>query len=404
MNTPCLGGPLDASESARSGTPDSRSALGRLVDNVAGRPLPWSSLAGGTIVVTGSRGTIGSLLCRTVLAASRQHDLNVKLIASARPESHIPGGEARVSCRYLNQRMPSLTPWNVSTESSEVLRECVASAPGPVLIFHTAASTSSQRMRDDPIGVFRGIVRGAENVLELARLNPLSRVVLLSSMEVYGALQDDNLHPVDESRLGVLDLVDPRSCYPLGKRAAEHLAALYATQAGVSTVSARLAQVVGAGIRPEDPRAVASFARAALSGEDIVLRSDGKSIGNYCDSADAVEALLRLGLSAAAGAFNVANPAASTSIDEVARLVADTLGGDRCRVVHEPLDRMVTGYAAPTRNRLAIDRMRALGWMPTRGLADSIKEMTQHWRDLADAHMATDVPMRLLGLERGFMG
>ena len=51
-------------------------------------------------------------------------------------------------------------------------------------------------------------------------------------MEVYGNIDCSDGHRVTEEEQGYVDPLAPRSCYPLGKRMAENLCALYYSEYG----------------------------------------------------------------------------------------------------------------------------------------------------------------------------
>ena len=98
-------------------------------------------------------------------------------------------------------------------------------------------------------------------------------------MEIYGQSADPE--DTKENDLGYVDLAAVRSCYPEGKRMCECMCTAYAAQNGIRISSARLAQTFGAGILPTENRVFAQFARSALRGEDIVLKTEGKRLKRF---------------------------------------------------------------------------------------------------------------------------
>ena len=106
-------------------------------------------------------------------------------------------------------------------------------------------------------------------------------MVYVSSMEEYGVTEDTGAF-AGEEELGMIDLKAPRSCYPMGKRMAEHYCHIYYEEFQVPVKIARLAQTFGRGISLRDDRVYMQFARAVFEGRDIVLKTAGKSVGNYC--------------------------------------------------------------------------------------------------------------------------
>lgn len=240
-------------------------------------------------------------------------------------------------------------------------------------LIHCAAITASAEMRNHPAEVTASIVNATQNVLGLARRAGLRSMVYVSSMEVYGSLDCPDGHRAGEEEAGAgqVDILAARSCYPLGKRMAENICAAYAAEYGVPVKIARLAQTFGRGVLPGDNRVFAQFARSAMKGEDIVLHTEGKSMGNYCDIDDALEGILTILTRGQDGeAYNVVNEENTMSIRELAELSAEVLSGGRSRIVVDIPEGNLYGYAADTGLRLSGAKLQALGWHPTRNLRD----------------------------------
>ncbi len=93
---------------------------------------------------------------------------------------------------------------------------------------------------------------------------------------------------------------------------AENLCACYASEYKVPVMMARLAQTFGPGIPKDDRRVFAMFARCAMQGEDIVLKTTGESTRMYSYTTDAVTALFTILLKGQPGsAYNIALAAPS---------------------------------------------------------------------------------------------
>lgn len=242
-------------------------------------------------------------------------------------------------------------------------------------IIHCAAPTTSAYMVSNPVETADSIVLGTRNILELAKRQQVKSVVYLSSMEVYGKVSDIG-RPRREEELGEIDLTAPRSCYPLGKRMAEHYCHIYAREYGVPVKIARLAQTFGVGVRPEDNRVYMQFARAAYEKKDIVLKTLGTSVGNYCAADDAVTAILLLLEKGVDGeVYNVVNEANTMCIRDMAGLVATEIAGGNIAVRIEVEDSAKTGYAPDTQLRLSGEKLKELGWKPTKGLVEMYRDV-----------------------------
>ena len=83
-------------------------------------------------------------------------------------------------------------------------------------------------------------------MLELAKKNSAA-LVYLSSMEQYGVPYIPG-EVMTEDKVGIIDHLNVRSCYPEGKRMCECMCAAYASEYGVDAKIVRLAQTFGAGI------------------------------------------------------------------------------------------------------------------------------------------------------------
>ena len=245
-------------------------------------------------------------------------------------------------------------------------------------ILHCASVTQSAEMTAHPVEAADRIVLGTKNILELARKNRVKSMVYLSSMEVYGRVREIG-RPRREEELGELDLASARSCYPMGKRMAEHYCHIYQQEYGVPVKIARLAQVFGRGVRQEDNRVYMQFARAVCEGRDIVLKTEGWSMGNYCSSDDAVAGIFTILNRGVDGeAYNVVNEASTMRIFEMAELAANQLAGGRISVKIEP--EAGHSYAPDTELRLSGEKLRGLGWRAEKGLIEMYGEVIESIR------------------------
>lgn len=240
---------------------------------------------------------------------------------------------------------------------------CTKQFPMPVdYIIHCACVTQSKEMVTHPVETADSIVMGTKNILELAKDNQVRSMVYLSSMEVYGKTEDTGTL-VREDQLGEIDLKSARSSYPMGKRMAEHYCYLYQQEYGVPVKIARLAQTFGKGVSPEDKRVYAQFARAVEKKENIVLKTQGTSMGNYCSLDDVVEGIFFILNNGQDGeAYNVVNEANTMRICEMAELVAKKVAGGSIKVTYDVQEGNPFGYAPDTGLRLSGEKLRRLGW------------------------------------------
>lgn len=160
---------------------------------------------------------------------------------------------------------------------------------------------------------------------------------------------------------------------------AELYCAAYASEYAVPAKVARLAQTFGPGIPKDDKRIFAMIARAALSGDDVVLKTTGASTRMYVYIADAVRGLLAVLLSGAAGrAYNVANPATYSSVRGMAEAVlAEFAPTAQVRLEVDP------NAPYPPEHHLPLDvsALKALGWQPQVDLLGMYGNLMAYLRD-----------------------
>lgn len=319
----------------------------------------------GTWLITGITGFVGGLLAKNLMSQPEYQEGKIRILGVVRDKEkaqNIFFGAAGENLRFIEADLCDGT--------------AITGIGEPIdYIVHCAATTTSACMILNPVETADGIVLGTRNILELAKKKAVKSMVYVSSMEVYGQVAEIN-RPRTEEELGEVSLVSLRSCYPLGKRMAENYCYLFCKEYGVPVKVARLAQTFGVGTRPEDNRVYMQFARAAREGRNIVLKTPGRSYGNYCCSEDAVSAMLLLLEKGENGeAYNVVNEANTMRICEMAELVAAQVAGGQIKVQIEAEDGSKTGYAPDTELRLSGEKLRALGWKPTKTLLEMYRDI-----------------------------
>lgn len=296
------------------------------------------------VLITGVTGMIGSCLADALCLLNERQGLGMTVFGvSRRPE------------RWAD-RFPG-----VKLLAADLTRaDC--DLPGADVIVHAASNAHPAAFSADPVGTMLGNIAGTHALLEQLRKAGSGRFLFVSTGEIYGenpAIQDG----FSETDFGRIDSMNPRSCYPESKRAAETLCASYVRQYGVDAVVARLSYVYGPTLSDANTRADAQFLRRALAGEDIVLKSPGTQVRTYTYVTDAIAGLLTILSKGERGeAYNVASRLGTVSIRGYAETLARLSG---VNVVFDlPTAQESQGYSAVTRAVQKGDKLEALGWRP----------------------------------------
>lgn len=305
------------------------------------RPEERQEIDGGTVLVTGAGGFIGSAVVEALVTRGAR----VRALAAA------PG-------QTIWELPPDVSPVFADIEDGETL---AGMAAGADVAIHLAGPPSVHASFQSPLEYGRVHASGTLAILDACRAAGVPRFVYVSSAEVYGRPE---VNPVPEGHP-----LDPRSPYAAGKAAAEHFVRAYAYSFGMQAVVLRPFSVYGPRLRRQS--VMATILWQALEDDEVVL-ADLAPVRDYCFLDDVVEGVL-----AAASAprlpettFNLGS-GTGTSVGEVAAL-ALRLAGREVPIRADPSRRRPAGTDV---DRLVADRSRAdavLGWTPAVWLEDGM--------------------------------
>ena len=303
--------------------------------------IDWRNFENKVVYITGSTGVIGGFLIRCLLYANQRSNLNIKVVAGVRNVE-----KAKMFFGTLAD--------NIEFYVNDV-NDRIDYVGNVDYIIHAASNTASASFVEKPVETFKVAVHGTENVLDFAREKNVKSVIYLSSMEVYGNINEPK--PLIESDLGSLNLTDARSSYPMGKRAAETLCYNYAKEYNLPVKVVRLAQVIGANVDYHDTRVYAQFARSIVERKDIILHTKAQAIRSSCYITDVISGILITLLKGENGVcYNLAS--GYSSISEVANSLA--LKYPFVSVIYELQEN--NNYPPDTHWILDNSKLKSLGW------------------------------------------
>lgn len=238
-------------------------------------------------------------------------------------------------------------------------------------IYNLACPASPIHYQYDPIKTGKTSVIGALHTLGLAK-RCHARILQASTSEVYG---DPEVHPQPEDYRGCVNPIGIRSCYDEGKRMAETLFFDYYRQHQVDIKVIRIFNTYGPRMKINDGRVVSNFIVQALRGEDITIYGDGNQSRSFCYVDDLVDGMIAMmeSRNGFTGPVNLGNPFECTML-HLAHMILN-LTKSKSKIVYKPLPQ-----DDPIQRRPVIDLARKeLGWEPTMGLEEGLKETIRYF-------------------------
>ena len=330
--------------------------------NVVNQDIPWEKLKNKTVMVTGASGMIGSYLVRTLVMLNEMKHMNVHVIGVVRNAKKVEKEIAEASCVEIichDVTQPMKLEQDVH------------------YIIHAASPASPVIMKDDPVGTVAANTLGAFYTLSLAREKNAEGYMFVSSREIYGQPGPDQ-EMFTEDTYGFVDPLDPRSCYPEGKKAAETMCASFRAQYGLRAMAARPAHTYGPGMSIYDGRVQADFLKNIIFNENIVMKSEGAAVRTYTYISDAVSGMFHALLKGNELAYNMADERAKVSIRELAELLIRITPERKLKLELQIPEGGTKGCAPFTLGILDSSRLRGLGWAPQYTIEEGFRRMIDY--------------------------
>ena len=234
-------------------------------------------------------------------------------------------------------------------------------------VVHFAAESHVDRSIVSPDEFVHTNCDGTNVVMDVARRVEVSRVLHISTDEVYGSIEEPG-------SFKETDALGPRSPYSASKAGSDLIALSYHTTYGLPVVVTRSSNNFGPYQYPE--KVIPLFVTNLLEGKRVPLYGDGMNVRDWCyveDNCAAVDLVLRKG-----DIGDIYNIGAGNEVPN--RLLTDhllsILGKDESWIEYVD-DRL--GHD----RRYSIDttKIRALGWVPLRELDEALGATVQWYVD-----------------------
>lgn len=189
-------------------------------------------------------------------------------------------------------------------------------------IIHMASIASPTYYRKYPLETVDANVTGLRELLDFYKGKTIKGFLFFSSSEVYGDPSPEFI-PTTEDYRGNVSMIGPRACYDEAKRFGETLCYLYAEQYKMPISIVRPFNNYGPGMRLNDKRVPADFAKAIVENEQLIMYSDGKPTRTFCYVTDAISGYLKALLYEPFDYFNIGIDQPEISIAELAKIYKD---------------------------------------------------------------------------------
>ncbi len=251
-----------------------------------------------------------------------------------------------------------------------------AAVAGAQAVFHLAGAADVNTVAADPVAAVRLNVEGTARVLEAARRAGIDRVLLASTVWVYGAVAGgDRADEAGQAELTEDVPIAPRRAghvYVSTKLAAEMLVHSYREMYGQHFTILRYG--IPYGPRMRDALVIARFVAAARAGQPITIAGTGEQHRSYVYVEDIADAHVRALSPAAADQVLALEGGAPVSVREI----ADTVCALVAPVPVEHVPARAADYAgAPVSGSRAKE---LLDWAPVTPFAAGVRRYLD-WLD-----------------------
>jgi len=304
------------------------------------------------LFVTGGAGFIGSNYVRHVLGTSDDEVTVYDALTYAGNLANLRDVEDDPRYRFVKGDI---------TDRAAV-EEAMA---GHDAVVHFAAESHVDRSIVSPDEFVHTNCDGTNVIMDVARRIEVSRVLHISTDEVYGSIEQGSFHE--------RDVLTPRSPYSASKAGSDLIALSYFTTYGLPVLISRSSNNFGPYQYPE--KVIPLFVTNLLDGRKVPLYGDGMNVRDWCyveDNCAGVDLVLRAG--AIGEIYNVGAGNEIPNRMLTGKILA-LLGADESMI-----DYVEDRLGHDRRYSIATDKVEALGWRPTRDLDEALAATVEWYR------------------------
>lgn len=335
------------------------------VDKVIQNIPNKEELFGTTVLITGATGMICSCIVEILFWLDQKYNAGIKVIMAGKSKERIL------------ERFSGITEgWDYDYIFYDAVKFEQIKEKADFVI-HGAGNANPKVYEAQPVETILGNIAGLNTLLDMLKNNGNGRLLYISSSEVYGNKEDVLEYKEDD--YGSIDILNGRACYPNAKRLAETLCLAYSSEFDVDIVIARPGHIYGPSITEKDSRASAQFTREAVSGNSIVMKSEGIQRRSYCYTLDCASAILTILINGKRNdAYNISNKNSVVTIRQWAEQLADYANVNI--IVEKPSKKEKKGYNMMSHSALNADKLEKLGWKAEYNIIEGIKRTVDYMK------------------------
>lgn len=331
----------------------------RVIQNIPNK----EELFGTTVFITGATGMIGSSIVELLFWLDQKYHAEIKVMMAGRSKERIQKRFSEI-----------IEKWDYDyifydAVNFQKIKEKVD------FVIHGAGNANPKVYEAEPVETILGNIVGLNTILDMLKDNTNGRLLYISSSEVYG--NKEGILEYKEDDYGSIDILNGRACYPNAKRLAETLCLAYSNEFDIDVVIARPGHIYGPSVTEKDSRASAQFTREAISGKNIVMKSEGAQKRSYCYTLDCASAILTILINGKRKeAYNISNKNSVVTIRQWAEQLADYTGVNI--IIKEPSEKEKKGYNMMIHSALNAEKLEKLGWKAEYDILEGIKKTVEY--------------------------
>lgn len=268
--------------------------------------------------------------------------------------------------------------------------ESIEEADQADYIIHMASIASPTFYRKYPIETIDANIWGLRGLLDYYKEKNIKGFLFFSSSEIYGDPAPQAV-PTSEDYHGDVCCTGPRACYDESKRFGETLCMLFSRQYQMPIGVARPFNNYGPGMKINDKRVPADFAKNIVEGNDITILSNGSPSRTFCYIADAVSGYLKILLHGTYDYFNIGIEKPEISIQKLAEIYRESgqeIFGYHGKVIFDVSEDQDYLTNNPQRRCPNIEKARKiLGYNPTIYVEEGVKRFLQFLKESTEENL-----------------